>query len=177
MNDAGRLVYDSPVNNATAHYLHNMLFLGGAEMESSARPSFLEAECYRGNEIENFDTACCRITTDEVPEILFFTSHCVERNDGPVFELKFERGSIRYSTEVPSRLSSTRADTSTMAIPRRIPWVSFGSAWIDAHIGSRRLPCVVRRRLSRRRSVSMASSACRCIVSLERLGSSTASLC
>lgn len=95
-NDAGRPVYDSPVNNATAHYLHNMLFLGGLSMESAAHPVFIEAECYRGNEIENFDTACCRITTDEVPEILFLTSHCVERNDGPVFELKFERGTIRY---------------------------------------------------------------------------------
>lgn len=98
VNDAGRPVYDSPVNNATAHYLHNMLFLGGGRMESAAHPVFLEAECYRGNEIENFDTACCRITTDEVPEILFFTSHCVERNDGPFFELKFEQGTIRYST-------------------------------------------------------------------------------
>ncbi|GAT35159.1 predicted dehydrogenase [Terrimicrobium sacchariphilum] len=95
-NDEGRPVYDSPVNNATAHYLHNMLFLGGRSMESAAHPIFIEAECYRGNEIENFDTACCRITTDEVPEILFLTSHCVERNFGPIFELRFERGTIRY---------------------------------------------------------------------------------
>jgi len=96
-NNAGKPIYDSPVNNATAHYLHNMLFLGGGSMEGAAHPLFLEAECYRGNEIENFDTACCRIATDEVPEILFFTSHCVERNVGPFFELRFEHGTVRYS--------------------------------------------------------------------------------
>lgn len=94
----GRLVYDSPVNNATAHYLHNMLFLAGLSLDRSAEPTSITAECYRGNPIENFDTACCRVETRDGPEILFYTTHCVLENVGPVFRFEFEHAQVQYTT-------------------------------------------------------------------------------
>lgn len=95
-NSQGNPVFDSPVNNATAHYLHNMLFTIGPAMHLSATPKAITAECYRVNAIENYDTACCRIQTEEGPEILFYTTHACQKNDGPAFSYLFEEAEIRY---------------------------------------------------------------------------------
>ncbi|MGA0334533.1 MAG: hypothetical protein ACO3NW_11345 [Kiritimatiellia bacterium] len=87
-------VFDSPANNATAHYLHLMLFLMGEQMSSSADPLRLEAECYRANAIENFDAICCRIVTRQAPEILFYSAHCVDRHHDPVSRMEFDHAVI-----------------------------------------------------------------------------------
>ncbi|TFH06513.1 MAG: Gfo/Idh/MocA family oxidoreductase [Spirochaetales bacterium] len=96
-DSAGRWVLDSPVSNATAHYLHNMLFLSGPAQNRSVTPVAITAECFRGNDIENFDTACCRVETAEGAEILFYTSHCVEHRGDPGFRFEFENAIIDYS--------------------------------------------------------------------------------
>ena len=41
----GKTVYDSIASNACAHYLHNMLFVLGKDMHSSAMPVSMQAEC------------------------------------------------------------------------------------------------------------------------------------
>ena len=92
----GRPVYDSPANNATAHFLHNMLFVLGPEMNQSATPVQVEAECYRANPIENFDAACCRVKTEQGADVLFYTAHCVEKMIGPVFKFEFENAVVDY---------------------------------------------------------------------------------
>ena len=106
----GKFVYDSPVNNATAHFLHNMLYVCGASQELSATPLSLTAECYRANPIENFDAACCRVETAEVPEILFYTAHCVKEVDGPHFSFECEEAQVEFSVggEVIASLSDGR---------------------------------------------------------------------
>ncbi|WPJ95875.1 Gfo/Idh/MocA family oxidoreductase [Coraliomargarita algicola] len=96
-NAQGRPVYDSPVNNATAHYLHNMLFILGEELHLSASPLSMTAECYRANEIENYDTACCKIETDIGADIYFYTTHATETVDGPIFRYIFENAEIHFS--------------------------------------------------------------------------------
>ncbi|MBC2595931.1 Gfo/Idh/MocA family oxidoreductase [Ruficoccus amylovorans] len=90
----GRHVNDSPINNAAAHYLHNMLYLTGPTIAQAATPIEITGECYRANAIENFDAACCRIKTLEDVEILFYAAHCVKNNDGPVFEFEFEHATV-----------------------------------------------------------------------------------
>lgn len=96
-DDAGRWVLDSPVNNATAHYLHNMLYVIGPALERSATPVAITAECYRANPIENYDAACCRVETRERAEILFFAAHCVGEEAGPVFRFIFEDATVDYA--------------------------------------------------------------------------------
>ncbi len=91
----GAWVLDSPVQNAMAHDLHNMFYILGRETDSSARPVEVEAELYRANAIENFDTAAARVRTEEGVEILFLVSHASEEDRGPVVRYEFERAVVR----------------------------------------------------------------------------------
>ena len=84
---------DSPVNNAMAHYLHNLFFLLGSAPDRSAEPSDVAGEVYRAKPIETFDTAALRFTArrDEAAEdveLLFYVSHSVGRDVGPSFALE-----------------------------------------------------------------------------------------
>jgi predicted dehydrogenase len=92
----GRWILDSPVNNAAAHYLHNMLYLLGSTRESSAWPVDIQAELYRANTTENYDAAALRCHTEEGAEILFYTAHCVSVNIGPVFNYEFEDAVVEF---------------------------------------------------------------------------------
>lgn len=92
----GELVLDSPVNNATSHYLHNMFYLLGSTRQGSALPATVQAELYRANEIENYDTAALRCRTSDGVEILFYTTHAVPHVRGPVSSYEFEDATIEY---------------------------------------------------------------------------------
>jgi len=91
----GAWVLDSPVQNAMAHDLHNMFYILGKETDGSARPVEVEAELYRANAIENFDTAAVRVRTGEGVEILFLVSHASDEDRGPVVRYEFERAVVR----------------------------------------------------------------------------------
>lgn len=97
--EGGEWILDSPVHNATAHYLHNMLYLLGDRVNTSARPVSVQAELYRANRIENYDTGALRVKTGSGAEVLFFSSHAVEENEGPVFECEFEKGRVVYGVD------------------------------------------------------------------------------
>lgn len=104
----GRWILDSPANNAMAHDLHNMFYILGRTRETSARPARVEAELYRAHNIENFDTAALRCFTAEGIEILFYVSHAVEADTGPVFLYEFDAGTIEArgrNTEMRAVLS------------------------------------------------------------------------
>jgi predicted dehydrogenase len=92
----GRWVLDSPVNNATAHYLHNMFFCLGDKPNTSTRPAAVTTELYRANDIENYDTCALMCLADGGVPILFLTSHAVEIQEGPLIEYVFENGYVSY---------------------------------------------------------------------------------
>jgi predicted dehydrogenase len=89
-------VLDSPANNATAHYLHNMLYLLGNTTDSSLFPESISAELYKANHIENYDSAVFKLQSENGPEILFYTTHASPEHRGPDFEFEFEKGKIFY---------------------------------------------------------------------------------
>ena len=89
-------VLDSPVHNATAHYLHNMLYLLGSERELSAWPEGLEAKCWHVNPIENFDACALHCKTSQGGEIFFFAAHSILNEVGPIIEYQFENASVTY---------------------------------------------------------------------------------
>jgi len=93
-DDRGRAVLDSPVNNATAHYLHHMLYVLGDSPKRSAVPEEVEAQLYRAHDIENYDTAVLRCRTSAGAEVFFVTTHTGTVQQGPVFEFIFERGRV-----------------------------------------------------------------------------------
>jgi predicted dehydrogenase len=92
----GEAVYDSPVNNATSHYLHNMFYVLGRTRETSAMPATVQAELYRANDIENYDTAAVRAVTDDGTEILFYTTHAVADRQGPGSRYEFENAVVDF---------------------------------------------------------------------------------
>jgi predicted dehydrogenase len=102
----GRWILDSPANNAMAHDLHNMFYVLGRTRATSAAPARVEAELYRANPIENFDTIALRCQTEDGAEILFFASHAADRDTGPVFSYEFDEG----TASVSGRDSAIRAD-------------------------------------------------------------------
>lgn len=95
----GAVILDSPVNNATAHFLHNMFYVLGDKPETAVRPTAVEAELYRVNPIENYDTAALRVMTECDVEVLFYTTHATEENHLPMFSFEFENGKIECLDE------------------------------------------------------------------------------
>lgn len=94
---AGRPILDSPVNNACAHHLHNMLYVLGSSIDGSAEPISLRAELFRAFAIQNYDTAAVSITTSDGVQLLLLASHAVEHRHGPVFTFEFENGIVEYA--------------------------------------------------------------------------------
>ena len=92
----GNWVLDSPAHNATGHYLHNCFYVLGDSRETSAWPVDVQAELYRANPVENFDTAAIRAHTRDGVEILFYTAHPVPNNIGPVLRYEFEHAIVEY---------------------------------------------------------------------------------
>ncbi|MBN2011290.1 Gfo/Idh/MocA family oxidoreductase [candidate division KSB1 bacterium] len=94
-NDAW--ILDSPVNNAMAHFLHNLLYVLGEDTHLSAIPETVVAEIYRANPIENYDTAACRIYTDQGTELLFYASHATLGTKDAIFNFQFENAVISFN--------------------------------------------------------------------------------
>ncbi|WP_059102595.1 Gfo/Idh/MocA family protein [Shouchella shacheensis] len=94
---AGDKIRDSIANNAAAHFLHNMLYILGEDVQTSAEVQSVEAELYKVNEIETFDTCALRVWTEAGAELLFYASHATETELGPNFIYEFENGFIEYA--------------------------------------------------------------------------------
>jgi predicted dehydrogenase len=122
---AGDGVLDSPANNATAHYLHNMLYLLGRSRETSATPVTVQAELYRANAIENYDTAAIRAVTDQGVEVLFYTSHTVREPLGVLCHFEFENATIEYDAAGAAEFIAHFRDGRTR---------SYGAPNIDRHL-------------------------------------------
>jgi predicted dehydrogenase len=95
----GRPVYDSPFNNALAHQIMNMLYLASPEPGAAAYPANVEAELYRVNPIESFDTGCMRVRTDTGVEVVFVASHACPNNIDPILNLEAERATAEFSLD------------------------------------------------------------------------------
>ncbi len=110
MDNYGNWVLDSVANNATAHFLHNMLFLLGDSMDKAAYPETITAETYRANDIENYDTFTGKIKTKNGVDLLFLASHAVKENLNPVFEFTFEKGKVTFDFSKDSILYGHKED-------------------------------------------------------------------
>ncbi len=92
----GVMILDSIAANACAHYLHNMLFLLGETMETSADVTALSGETRRAYPIENFDTCDLRMKTASGAELVFIASHAAEHNRNPEFVYRFEKATVTF---------------------------------------------------------------------------------
>ncbi len=90
----GKIILDSPVANACAHYVQEMLFLLGDEMDTAANPTLVQGECYRANDITNFDTCCLKLTIRDNVPVYFSTSHAVQVKTEIYMHYEFENAVI-----------------------------------------------------------------------------------
>lgn len=94
----GTPLNDSVVNNATAHYPHNILYVLGGADGRAAEVVDLKADLVRINDIENFDTATIRFTLDNGAEGIYVASHATLTANEPEFEYRFSGGVVCYDS-------------------------------------------------------------------------------
>ncbi len=92
----GTPLYDSIANNATAHYLHNLLYLLGDD-GAACLPAQVEAELYRANDIENYDTCKVNMIMPGGVKLCYLASHATDGTVNPLFHLRFTEGEVYYS--------------------------------------------------------------------------------
>ena len=97
------IINDSVVNNATAHYLHNILYVTGGAHGRSNEVASLECDLIRTNAIQNFDTATMRMTLADGTPCIYVVSHSTDETINPVVEYRFENGIVTYN-EADSRI-------------------------------------------------------------------------
>ncbi|MBN2626673.1 MAG: Gfo/Idh/MocA family oxidoreductase [Spirochaetales bacterium] len=95
----GKPVLDSPLQNAAAHYLQNMLYIAGSGRDSSALPLTIYGENYHVQPIQSADTQYIRIKTEEGPLIQMSATHACREKEDPVTDFFFERGRIRWESD------------------------------------------------------------------------------
>ena len=91
----GTVINDSVAANATAHYLHNMLFVCGEE-GLAAEAKNVKADLIRVNNIENFDNTTITFELECGAKCLFVAAHSTKINKNPIFEYRFEKAIIKY---------------------------------------------------------------------------------
>jgi predicted dehydrogenase len=122
-NWAGKLrvqgvwVLDSPYNNALAHYLMLIGFFAGKEFSIPAHVATIQSELYRANDIENSDTACMRIKTDNDVELYFYATHACPKVHTPVIVIIGEKGRITFDVG-KTEIIICMNDGTTTALPR-----------------------------------------------------------
>ncbi len=77
----GRAVYDSPLQNAMAHFLMNMLFIAG--VAGPGVPGRVAGENFRAKPIGSADTQFIRVTTDAGAELEFWATHAARVSTEP----------------------------------------------------------------------------------------------
>ena len=95
-NEDGALILDSVANNATAHYLHNILFTLGESMDTSLEPTEVKAVLRRANNIENYDTCALEMQFANGARGLYLVTHASKELQNPIFDYEFENGHIYF---------------------------------------------------------------------------------
>ncbi len=95
-------VLDGPATNATAHHLHNMLYL--AASQGGAEIAAVRAELYRAAPIPGYDTSCIEVLMDSGTRLLHCASHALHEALEPVMDVICERGTVHWQAEDNSAL-------------------------------------------------------------------------
>jgi predicted dehydrogenase len=162
-------VLDSPVNNAASHFLHNMLYLLGETRETSATPAKVQAELYRANAIENYDTAVVRCITTSGAEVIFYTTHAISERVGPVAHYEFEKATVEYDSAASGKFIARFKDgrTKNYGSPNTDRHEKIGQC-IDAVKNGRRVACGIEAAMSHTLCVVAGQMSARHIVDFPR---------
>lgn len=113
LSAAGRQVLDSPIQNAAAHFLQNMLYVAGPTLDQCAHPVEVYGENYHANRIESADTQFARIRTDTGVTMVFAASHALRRESVPQTIFRFENATVVWDIEADARIVRGQAAEET----------------------------------------------------------------
>jgi len=92
-------IYDSPLNNAMAHYLNLGLYWTTKPSGEPARVTSVEGSLYRAQEIENFDTASCRFHLESGLPVSTWVTHSSNRLIDISIVVEGEKGNLEWGRE------------------------------------------------------------------------------
>lgn len=108
---SGYLVLDCIATNATAHYLHNIFFMLGDSISTSAQPKNIKVSLYRVNPIETFDNCFITGETESGVKFQYLTSHTDVHDRQPIIRYEFENAVLTYdSNERGTKMIATFKD-------------------------------------------------------------------
>ncbi|MBR5307750.1 MAG: Gfo/Idh/MocA family oxidoreductase [Clostridia bacterium] len=141
----GEKILDSVANNATAHYIHNILYVLGNGVDNAMEVTDMTASLIRANDIETFDTAIVKFKLENGADGLYIASHSTKETVEPQFEYSFENGVVTYSKEqgvIIGKLNDGR--TITYGDPYENPTKKFFDCIDYTKNGSRETLCGVK---------------------------------
>ncbi len=94
----GTAIFDSPVNNAFAHYLNIALFCSGTDFQTTAHACAMQAELVRTRDIETFDTCGIRVVTADDVSIQVLMTHACAADYEPHLRFDLENARIHWNT-------------------------------------------------------------------------------
>lgn len=95
IKDGNDFVYDSPANNAMAHFLNLQLFMLGSGMDSAADPAQITGKLYKGRDyLENFDTCSICMTLADGTDHFYTVSHACLNKKEPELFFEGEKGTL-----------------------------------------------------------------------------------
>jgi predicted dehydrogenase len=106
-DNEGNLVMDNIFQNATSHFIHNMFYLLGDSMETSAEATEVEAKISKAYKIETYDTGVFKAITTTGTELLFLGSHVTEKRIDPCFRIEFEKGFVELKPGAKTIIAKT----------------------------------------------------------------------
>lgn len=92
----GRVVRDSLLNNAMAHFVNLSLYWAGGDPASASMPVELDAELFRCFPIESFDTAVVRLKTDSGVSIRMAATHCCPEPHPIRIQIEGDEGDLTW---------------------------------------------------------------------------------
>jgi predicted dehydrogenase len=107
----GRMVLDSPLNNAFAHFGMLALYFAGPGRDEAAAARIVEAELQRAHAIDSFDTAVVRLRTDRGVRIWLGVSHCCRPQFEPEIRLAGTKGTACWNYEKEAWVKSDGGST------------------------------------------------------------------
>jgi predicted dehydrogenase len=141
---AGRAIFDSPANNAMAHFLHNLFFLFGDGLDSATEPIEVDVRLARANEIETFDTISAKVRATGDVELFIYASHAIAEHEAiePRFVLEFEDATIDFPGEMEP-ITARFQDGMTIEYPSPNVSTQTRKLWacVNAVVGSGPIPC------------------------------------
>ena len=114
----GRLVLDSCMGNAMAHYVHNMLFWAGTDaLFAWGDVQLVEAELYRVHDIEGTDTLFVTARTSQGIELKMALTHACDGKHRHREWLNCDHATVTYTTAEHYEIAPRKGPPETHSVP------------------------------------------------------------